>query len=346
MKRFMALLISVVMALALTACGGDTSNKPASSGGKEEKANSSRALNIGYTTAANKDDPYHLTATKFKEIVEAKTNGRIQVNCYPSSQLGSEPEMWEGMQTGICDMAVMTNAYVSTFVHANGALDLPFIFSDLKQARTVLDGDFGKKLIANMQKSGITCLAFSEGGFRQLCTSSVPVSKPSDLAGLKIRCMETKIYLSAYSALGVNATPMAWGELLPALQQGTVDGCDAPLSVLYTNGFPDVCKYIDNVNLFYSPLPVCISNNVLDKLPDADKKILTDAAVQSADFVRKSNDSNAKAMEADLTKKGMTVISDVDTVAFRDSVKKSWSEMESYIGANWVNELKNAVGTK
>jgi len=348
MKRFTALLIFVVMAMMLTACGGsDTSNKSAASGGNEKQGSSeARALNIGYTTAANKNDPYHLTASKFKEIVEAKTKGRITVNCYPSSQLGSEPEMWEGMQTGICDMAVMTNAYVSTFVHANGALDLPFIFSDLKQARTVLDGEFGKKLIANMNKSGVTCLAFSEGGFRQLCTSSVPVSKPSDLVGLKIRCMETKIYLSAYSALGVNATPMAWGELLPALQQGTVDGCDAPLSVLYTNGFPDVCKYIDNVNLFYSPLPVCISNNVLDKLSDADKKILTEAAVQSADFVRKNNDSNAKDMEADLTKKGMTVVSDVDTAAFRDAVKKSWSEMEAYIGSNWVNELKTAVGAK
>ena len=149
MKRFTALIIFVVMSMILTACGGaDTSNKSAASGGNEKQASSdSRSLNIGYTTAANKNDPYHLTASKFKEIVEAKTKGRITVNCYPSSQLGSEPEMWEGMQTGICDMAVMTNAYVSTFVHANGALDLPFIFSDLKQARTVLDGEFGKKLI-------------------------------------------------------------------------------------------------------------------------------------------------------------------------------------------------------
>ena len=348
MKRFATLVIFVVMAMILTACGGaGSSNKTGGSGGNDKKASSEhRTLNIGYTTAANKNDPYHLTASKFKEIVETETNGRIKVNLYPSSQLGSEPEMWEGMQTGTCDMAVMTNAYVSNFVPANGALDLPFIFSDLKQARTILDGEFGTKLIENMKKSGVTALAFSEGGFRQICTSRVPVSKPSDLAGLKIRAMETKIYLSAYGALGVNATPMAWGELLPALQQGTVDGCDAPLSVLYTNGFPDVAKYINNVNLFYSPLPISISNKILDKLSDADKKIITKAAVLSADFARKNNDSSAKTMEADLTKKGMTIVSNVDTAAFRESVKKSWIQMEPTIGANWVNELKTVVGAK
>ena len=80
--------------------------------------------------------------------------------------------MWEGMQTGTCDMAVMTNAYVSSYVPANGALDLPFIFSDLEQARGIVDGEFGQALIDNLEGTGVTCLAFSEGGFRQLCTRS------------------------------------------------------------------------------------------------------------------------------------------------------------------------------
>ena len=330
------------MVFSLAACG---SNGGVASGSSSAEGKS-LTLSIGYTTAANEDDPYHLSALRFKEVVEEKTGGRITVNEYPSSQLGSEPEMWEGMQTGTCDMAVMTNAYVSSYVPANGALDLPFIFSDLEQARSVVDGEFGQALIDNLEGTGVTCLAFSEGGFRQLCTRNAAIKTPNDLAGLKIRCMETKTYLSAYGALGVNATPMAWGELLTALQQGTVDGCDAPLSVLYTNGFPDICKYIDNVNLFYSPLPICISSNVFSSLSADDQQILRDAAAEAVTAARDNNDAKADSMETDLAAQGMTIIpaEEVDAEAFRAAVQPCYKEMESYIGSDWIQQVKELVG--
>jgi len=347
-KQLTVMALAIVLALGLTACGssGGTAGGSGSAGSESKASGTTYALSVGHTTAANENDPYYLTVMKFKEIVEQKTEGRITVNDYPSSQLGSEPEMWEGMQTGTCDMAIMTNAYVSSYVPANGALDLPFIFSDLKQAREVLDGDYGQKLIDNTSSTGVTCLAFSEGGFRQLCTRDKAVTTPADLKGLKIRCMETKTYLAAYSALGVNATPMAWGELLTALQQGTVDGCDAPLSVLYTNGFPDVCKYIDNVNLYYSPLPICISTQVFDTFSAEDQQILRDAAAEAASYTRSNNDSTAQKMEDDLTSKGMTIVSEseVDADAFREAVKPCYEQMESYIGTDWVKNLESLVG--
>lgn len=341
-KKVFAGVLAGGMVFSLAACG---SNGGVASGSSSAEGKS-LTLSIGYTTAANEDDPYHLSALRFKEVVEEKTGGRITVNEYPSSQLGSEPEMWEGMQTGTCDMAVMTNAYVSSYVPANGALDLPFIFSDLEQARSVVDGEFGQALIDNLEGTGVTCLAFSEGGFRQLCTRNAAIKTPNDLAGLKIRCMETKTYLSAYGALGVNATPMAWGELLTALQQGTVDGCDAPLSVLYTNGFPDICKYIDNVNLFYSPLPICISSNVFSSLSADDQQILRDAAAEAVTAARDNNDAKADSMENDLAAQGMTIIpaEEVDAEAFRAAVQPCYKEMESYIGSDWIQQVKELVG--
>lgn len=336
-KAMMAGFFAGVMVFGLTACGGPAANA-------DEPA--VYTLGIGYTTSANDDDPYHLTALSFKNIVEEKSNGRITIVEYPSSQLGSEPEMWEGMQIGICDMAVLTNAYVSSYVRANGVLDLPFVFSDLEQARTILDGEFGQELIENMHGTGVTCLAFSEGGFRQLCTRKDAVRTPGDLTGLKIRCMETKTYLAAYNSLGVNATPMAWGELLTALQQGTVDGCDAPLSVLYTNGFADICKYIDNVNLFYSPLPICISNQILEKMSAEDQQLLREAAIEAAKATRENNDASAVRMEDDLAARGMTIVSEdeVDSAAFRMAVAPCYDVMESYIGSEWVAKIKKLVG--
>ena len=143
MKKTMAAVIAAAgVLMMMTGCGNRS--------GRNEDG--SITLSIGYTTAANEDDPYHITAAKFKELVEERSGGSVIVNEYPSSQLGSEPEMWEGMQTETCDMAVMTNAYVSSYVHANGCLDLPFIFRDLEQARAVLDGEFGQALIQNMER--------------------------------------------------------------------------------------------------------------------------------------------------------------------------------------------------
>ena len=351
-RQFLASVMAVIAAAGMTACSGGSkpaattaaASQTASQGGSSSSSAEIK-LGIGYTTAANDDDPYHITALTFKNIVEEKTGGRIAIEEYPSSQLGSEPEMWEGMQTGTCDMAVMTNAYVSSYVPANGSLDLPFIFKNLEQARSIVDGEYGQALIDNLANTGVKCLAFSEGGFRQLCTREKGVSSPADLNGLKIRCMETKTYLSAYKSLGVNATPMAWGELLTALQQGTVDGCDAPLSVLYTNGFPDICKYIDNVNLFYSPLPVCISAQVFDGLSAEDQQILTEAAKDAAKAARANNDSSAERMEADLTSQGMTIIkeSEVDTEGFQAAVKPCYEEMASYIGQEWIDKLQSLL---
>lgn len=335
MKRLIAAVVASAMVLSLVGCG-ETSSAPKT------------VLSIGYTTASNPNDPYALTAQKFKEVVEEKTQGRITVNDYPSSQLGSEPEMWEGMQIGTCDMAVMTNAYVSTYVLANGALDLPFIFSDCQQARKILDGDYGQKLAKNVESAGVTVLGWSEGGFRQLATGKRSIKEPSDLAGMKIRCMETKTYLAAYAALGVNATPMAWSEVLTALQQGTIDGCDAPLSVLYTNGFPDVSKYINNVNLFYSPLPICISSRVLESFSEEDQQIIREAAQEAVATVRKNNDDSAETMENDLTSKGMTIVptSEVDSKAFQEAAKPVYEKMESYIGGTWVSDLEKEVESK
>lgn len=347
-KKILAGALACAMMLGLAACGGNSGGGTSGDGstGGDSGSGETITLDIGYTTASNDDDPYHITALRFKEIVEEKTNGRITVNEYPSSQLGSEPEMWEGMQIGTCSMAVMTNAYVASYIPANGTLDLPFIFSDLEQARAVLDGEFGQALIDNMEGSGVTCLGFSEGGFRQLATRDTAIRTPEDLAGLKIRCMETTTYLSAYESLGVNATPMAWGELLTALQQGTVDGCDAPLSVLYTNGFPDICDYINNVNLFYSPLPICISTSVFESLSGEDQQILRDAAAEAIQAARDNNDATAESMEADLAAQGMTIISEeeVDSEAFRAAVQSCYEEMESYIGSDWMDQIRSEVG--
>lgn len=230
---------------------------------RENKKEEVRKIQIGFTTAAIDSDPYYIFAKNFSEIVDKKTNGRIKIEVKGGGQLGQEGEMFTGMQIGTTDMAVMTNAYVSGYIPAAGLFDLPFIFKNNEEAARILDGKLGTEVLNEYGKFGIKALAYGEGGFRHLVTLKNQVRKPEDFKGLKIRCMETESYIATYAALGTNAVPMAWSETITGLQQGTIDGLDIPISVIYANGFSDIAKDLNLTGHFYSPLIICMSKKFL-----------------------------------------------------------------------------------
>lgn len=349
MKKYLAFFLSVVMVLSLAGCGSSNGSSGSSAAANDSNGEKkSYKLSIGHTTSSSESDPYYLTCKYFKQDVEEATKGRITVEIYSDGQMGSELEMFEGMQAGTLDMGIETNSYVGAYVPSSGCLDLPFIFKDYDQAHSILDGAFGTKLLDAMSSNGVTGLAWSEGGFRQLVTGQKAVASPADLKGMKIRSMETKTYLAAYASLGVSATPMAWSETVTALQQHVIDGLDAPISVIYANGFPDVAKYIDMVNLFYSPLVVCISNSVFDKFDADDQALLKDCAKKAGVATRNDNAKMEQQMLGEMKSKGMTIVTDVDLDAFRQEAQSCYQnqELKTYIGEDYVNELMGLVGMK
>ena len=173
MKRILAGMLALSMLFALAACGGPET-PPASSGtpdGSSSPASSQpsagkKTLQIGFTTAADPSDPYFYVATEMARILEEKSGGTLGLELFPNGQLGQEREMFEGMQMGTTEMAVMTNSYVSNFIPACGALDLPFIFEDVDQAAAVMSGGFGQSLFTEFEGSGVVPLAWAVGGFR------------------------------------------------------------------------------------------------------------------------------------------------------------------------------------
>lgn len=347
MKKIISLFMCAMMVFSLTACGekpATTTTAPANAGGEKI----SYEIAIGHTTAPSEYDPYYITCLEFEKLVEEKTNGRIQVVVHSGGAMGSETEMFEGMQMGTLDMGIITNAYVSAYVPACGALDLPFLFEDLAQARGVIDGDFGKKLVEQVSKSGVVTLGWSEGGFRQTPTVKKAIKTPADIAGLKIRCMETKTYLAAYKALDVNATPMAWAETITSLQQGAISGLDIPNSVTYANGFPDVADYYNMLNMFYSPLQICISAKTLAKFDAEDQAMLMECAVAAGVATRNKNDENDEFMLKEMADDGLVIIEtkDIDFDAFQQKASSCYTdkELRDYIGAEYVDEILSIVG--
>ncbi|MDR3258570.1 MAG: TRAP transporter substrate-binding protein [Fusobacteriaceae bacterium] len=305
-----------------------------------------KTLQVGFTTAANEDDPYYVFGTQFSRLVKEKSNGKIEIDVMGGGQLGQEREMFEGMQLGTVDLAIMTNAYASNFVSASGVFDLPFIFKNNKIAAEVLDGALGQAVLNEYTGQGVKALAWGEGGFRHLVTMKTEVRKPADFTGLKIRCMETKTYISTYNALKANAVPMAWSETITGLQQGTIDGLDIPISVIYSNGFPEIAKYLNLTGHFYSPLIMCISNEVWKELTPEEQNILSESAIAAGKLCREHN----ARVEGELLKKmkdaGMNIIEDVDIPSFQALLKDFYGDQKSSIGGTFVDDLLKELETK
>ena len=310
---------------------------------RENKKEEVRKIQIGFTTAAIDSDPYYIFAKNFSEIVDKKTNGRIKIEVKGGGQLGQEGEMFTGMQIGTTDMAVMTNAYVSGYIPAAGLFDLPFIFKNNEEAARILDGKLGIEVLNEYEKFGIKALAYGEGGFRHLVTLKNQVKKPEDFKGLKIRCMETESYIATYAALGTNAVPMAWSETITGLQQGTIDGLDIPISVIYANGFSDIAKDLNLTGHFYSPLIICMSKKIFDSFDENDKKILIESAKEAGQICRDFNKNSESKMLEEMKAQGMEIVDDVDIPAFQHILKDFYSKRSKNIGGNYVEELMKEI---
>ena len=310
---------------------------------RENKKEEVRKIQIGFTTAAIDSDPYYIFAKNFSEIVDKKTNGRIKIEVKGGGQLGQEGEMFTGMQIGTTDMAVMTNAYVSGYIPAAGLFDLPFIFKNNEEAARILDGKLGTEVLNEYEKFGIKALAYGEGGFRHLVTLKNQVRKPEDFKGLKIRCMETESYIATYAALGTNAVPMAWSETITGLQQGTIDGLDIPISVIYANGFSDIAKDLNLTGHFYSPLIICMSKKVFDSFDENDKKILIESAKEAGQICRDFNKNSESKMLEEMKAQGMEIIDDVDIQAFQNVLKDFYSKRAENIGKDYVEKLMKEI---
>ena len=163
------------------------------------------SLKLGHAVAPV--HPYHRGAVKFSEVVAQRTGGKVKVEVYPSTQLGNERDMVEGLQLGTIDLVVTSTGPVGGFVPKMFVVDLPFLFRDRDHAYRVLDGPIGRDLLSALSSKSIRGLAFWENGFRQITNNLRPIEKPADLKGIKIRTMENKVHLAAFRACLLYTSP-------------------------------------------------------------------------------------------------------------------------------------------
>jgi tripartite ATP-independent transporter DctP family solute receptor len=275
------------------------------------------------------------------DLLQKKSNGDLKLDIYHSSQLASERDAVEGVTQGILEMTLSSTGPLTNFTKAFMIFDLPFIVHDRVKAYTWFDGPQGQKILDSVHKQNMVGLSIWENGFRHLTNSKLPVVKPEDAKGLKIRLMENAVHLATFRALGAYPTPMPFGELFTAMQQKTVDGQENPLVIIATSKFNEVQKYLALSGHFYSPAILLINKDVWDKLTPEQQKIMKECVSEARDWERKfSIDMDAKLV-ADLKAAGMEV-SEPDKAVWAKALESVYKQFESDIGKDVIESLINA----
>ena len=283
-KKLAAWFLSLAMALSLAACGGDSQTSGGETGDSttaDTSGGDAIVLRASHSCAIS--HPYQLGLEKFAELVDEKTNGAVQIDIFHSAQLGDERANIEDLQMGTLDIAVSSTGPLGNFVSDYLILDLPFLFTSYEHAHAVLDGEIGQNLMAKLDDIGIVGGAFWENGFREMTNSKHPINSVADCAGLKIRCMENQVHMDAFSALGMDPTPMAWSEVFTALQQGVIDAAENSELVYRDFKNYEVAPYYAYTRHIVHPDVVLASTDFLNSMSDGDRAIFDQLIKESTE---------------------------------------------------------------
>ena len=287
-RSFHLAAVAVGLALALPALAQDIQE---------------RTIRFGHLN--NPDHPVSLGTKRFAELVAAKSGGKLKVQEFPSSTLGNELQQQSALQGGIQEMSAPATTSLAGIVKEFGLIDFPFAVATFAQADALLDGPLGQALIARLPEKGLIALGYWDLGFRNVTNSKRPITKPEDLDGLKIRVIPNPVFLDTFKAFHANPVPMPFGELYGALESKAVDGQENPFSVILSNKFFEVQKYVSATNHVYAANIVLVSKRFWDKLSPTEKKIMNDAANEARVYQRQVSRAAAQKAVDELKAKGM-----------------------------------------
>lgn len=324
----------------------DFSEPPEIDGEVIEEDLGSHQLRLGIGLAET--SPQYISAQYFADILDERTEGRIQVEIYPNSQIGDDAQMMEMLQTGSLDMTYPSTSPATAYVEELAVFDLPFLVPTREAARAVMESEPAQQMLDDFEGSGIKALTYSENGFRQLTNSVGPVSSPEDLEGMSgftVRTMENVVQLSIWEALGANPTPMAFGEVFSALEQGVIDAQENPWSTILTSNFYEVQDYATETRHVYTPFILMMSEQTWNELDPAYQELVQEAADKSADYeiqiAAEYDDWSRKKLE----ERGMEIIrlSDEQRAEFEEAVQPVYDEWAPQIGEDLVADIREVV---
>lgn len=262
-----------------------------------------RVIKFGHLN--NTDHPVSMGVKRFAELLAAKSGGKLKVQEFPASQLGNELQQQSALQGGVQEMTAPATTSLAGIVKEFGLVDFPFSVSNYAQADALLDGPLGQALIAKLPEKGLVALGYWDLGFRNVTNSRRAIARPEDLEGLKIRVIPNPVFLDTFKAFKANPVPMPFAELYGALEAKAVDGQENPFSVILSNKFFEVNKFVSATNHVYAANIVLVSKRFWDRLSPTEQKMMNDAANEARAYQRQASRAAAQKAVAELQAKGM-----------------------------------------
>ncbi|RLV59669.1 TRAP transporter substrate-binding protein [Parashewanella curva] len=284
--------------------------------------------------------------TKFAELLDEKSKGKLKVNLFPNGQLGNEQDTVNNASLGLLDFSVLAINNVTPFSPTVGLLTMPYVILSPEEAKSLTQGKIGEELVKNtVRDANVRIVGWAYSGFRVLTNSKRPIKSLKDLKGLVIRVPRNEIMMSTYQAWGVNPTPMAWSETFTGLQLGVVDGQDNPYITIDAMKFNEVQKYVTNIRYIFSIEPLIVSESVFQSQKPEVQAMILEAGKEATEHSYKFLLESEEKIKRSLIAKGMEIHTPVNAEKeWIDLAKKKvWPKFYDSIGGK--AKLDEALAT-
>lgn len=340
MKRIKYILMALGILFVINACSSDDDNeKEASEGGSGEDL----TLNMSVTTSET--STWFLGAEKLAEDVEEETDGRIKIDVFANEQLsgGDSAKALELLSKGNIDLTVNSTIIYTVLDDRFGVASAPFIFNDLDDADEAFNGEGGEMLKDILREKNVEPLGYGENGFRQITNSAHEIKGPEDIDGLKIRIPGITMYTDLFRELGSDPSTMTFSEVFTSLQQGTIDGQENPIDVIYSSKLNEVQDYVTMWNYSYDPLVFGINKDLFDSLSEEDQEMFTRLGLEAAEYQVEITREREKEQIVELEEAGLNFYypTEEEIEDYREAVEPIIEKYESIWGEDLLKAFKS-----
>ena len=335
-KKKWALIPALALSALLAACGGGEESSSEDAEGKEYDLKMS--VTVSDTTA------WFAGAQKLADDIEAETDGRITIDVFSNEQLsgGDSAKAVEGLAKGSIDLTFNSTIIYSILDERFGVVSAPFLFDSLDEVDAAFAAEGGKMLDELLLEKNVVALGYGENGFRQITNNKGPIESPEDLKGMKMRIPGIKMYTDLFRAYGSDPATMTWSEVFTALQQGTIDGQENPIDVIYSSKIDEVQDYLTLWNYSYDPLVLGINKKLFDSMSEEDQELFKRLGKEAAAYQIQLNRERAAEQLEELKEKGMQVneLTEEELQVFKDASQPIYDQYKTIWGEDLLKAFQ------